>query len=106
MELAITDKKENKSLARTELTCSISFDKASPSRKDIRDAICAATGVPPEQLVVISILGSFGTQKATVTAHSYASKEAAGVERKYLLIRDGLAQKDEKKKAAKAPAKK
>ena len=107
MELAITDKKENKSLARTEITASISFDKAMPSRKEIREALCAATGVAPEQLVIISATGNFGTQKATVLAHTYASKEAAAIEGKHLLVRDGLAQKAEKKKKEKkAQAKK
>ena len=107
MELAITDKKENKSLARTELTAGISFDKAVPSRKEIREALCAATGVAPEQLVIISVNGNFGTQKATVLAHTYSSKEAAAIEGKHLLIRDGLAKKEEKKKKEKkAPAKK
>jgi ribosomal protein S24E len=107
MELSITDKKENKSLARTEITAGISFDKAVPSRKEIREALCAAAGIAPELLTIVSVRGSFGTQKAIVTAHAYASKEAASVERKYLLIRDGLAQKEEKKKEGKkAPAKK
>lgn len=107
MELAITDKKENKSLGRTEVTASISFDKAMPSRKEIRDALCAATGSPADQLVIISAKGSFGTRSATVVAHTYAGKEGVKLEKKYLLIRDGLAQKEEKKKAEKkAPAKK
>ena len=59
-------------------------------------------------LLVIAVVDSqFGMQKAIVTAHAYANKEALAVEKKHLLIRDGLAQKEEKKKAAKAaPAKK
>ena len=107
MEIAINDKKENKSLGRTEITAGISFDKAMPSRKEIRTALCSAAGVAPELLVIVSMRGSFGTKKAVVTAHAYASKEAASVERNYLLVRDGLAQKEAKKKEAKkAPAKK
>lgn len=106
MELAITDKKENKSLSRTEITASISFDKAMPSRKEIREALCAAAGVAPEQMVIIAATGSFGTQKATVTAHAYSSKEAALVERSYLLVRDGLAEKKKKEAKQKAPPKK
>ena len=107
MELSITNKKENKALGRTEITAAISFDKAMPSRKEIREALCAATGAPAEQLVIISANGSFGTQKGTVLAHSYSSKDGMKLEKKYLLIRDGLAQKDAKKAPEKkAPAKK
>lgn len=108
MELAIADKKENRSLGRTELVASISFDKVVPSRKEIREALCAAAGVAPELLVIVSVRGGFGTQKAEVLAHSYSSKEAASVEQKYLLVRDGLAAKEGKKKEGKkaAPQKK
>ena len=75
------------------------------SGKEIREALCAATGTPADQLVVISAIGSFGTQKGTVIAHTYATKDGMKLEKKYLLIRDGLAQKGEKKAAEKkAPA--
>ena len=106
MELSITNKKENKALGRTEVTAAISFDKAMPSRKDIREALCAATGAPAEQLVIISARGSFGTQKGVVLAHVYSTKEGMKLEKKYLLVRDGLAQKTEKAAKKKAPAKK
>jgi len=106
MELAITDKKENKTLGRTDITCTISFDKAMPSRKEIREAICAANGAAPDLLVIVSVNGSFGTQKATVLARVYSSKQALAVESRHLLVRDHLAEKKAKKVKAKAPAKK
>jgi ribosomal protein S24E len=102
MDLAIKDKKENASLNRTEMTCEVGFEKAMPGRKELREAVCAATGAAPELLVIISAKGGFGTNKAIVKAHAYKSKEAFSVERKHLLVRDGLAEKA--KKAAKASA--
>jgi len=105
MELAIKEKNENPLLGRTEFACKVAFDAAPPSRKQLREAICAATGIPPELLVIVSIKGAFGSKEANVIAHGYKSKEALAVERKYLLIRDGLAEK-EKKPAKAAPAKK
>lgn len=106
MELAITDKKENKSLGRTELTCTVSFEKAMPSRKELREAICAAAGGEPGLLVIVSAKGGFGTQRAIVLVHAYKDKAALAVESRHLLVRDGLAQKADKKAAAKSPAKK
>lgn len=106
MELTVKDKHENKALGRTEMTCELSFEKAMPARKQMREAICAATGVAPELLVLISAKGAFGTNKAIVLAHAYKDKAMAGVERKYLLVRDGLAEKEKKQAKAKAPAKK
>ena len=107
MELAVTEKKENNSLQRTELSCTVSYEKAMPSRKELREAICAATGADPTLLVIVSARGGFGTQTGSVLARAYRSKEALTVERKYLLVRDGLAEKKKKEgKKAAAPAKK
>lgn len=105
MDLKITDRKENASLSRAELECEVSFDKAMPSRKQLREAVCAATGVAPELMVIVSAKGRFGTNTALLLARAYKSKEALAVERKYLLVRDGLAEK-QKKAAKKEPAKK
>jgi len=104
MQVNILDKKENKSLSRQEITCGISFEKAKPSRKDLREAICTSTGIAPELLVIVSSKGGFGQRSGTVLVHAYANKEALAVEKKYLLVRDGMMEK--KKKAAKTVAKK
>ncbi len=104
MQVNVKDKKENKSLGRQEITCGISFDKAKPSRKDLREAICTATGIAPELLVIVSSKGGFGERSGTVLVHAYANKEALAVEKKHLLVRDGMMEK--KKKAEKGKAKK
>jgi ribosomal protein S24E len=107
MELLVKSRQENKALSRTEMVCEASFDKAVPSRKELREAICAAAGTDPALLVVVSVEAGFGSKRAVVAAHAYKSKEALAVERKHLLVRDGLAQKEGKKKGEKtAPAKK
>ncbi|MCX6771260.1 MAG: hypothetical protein NTX79_04350 [Candidatus Micrarchaeota archaeon] len=104
MQVNILDKKENKSLQRQEITCGVAFDKAKPSRKDLREAICTATGIAPELMVIVSSKGGFGERSGTVLVHAYASKEGLAVEKKHLLVRDGMAEK--KKKAGKTAAKK
>jgi ribosomal protein S24E len=106
MELAVKDKKENKALQRDELTCEVGFEKAMPSRKQLREAICAATGVPAELLVIVSAKGAFGNTKAVVLAHAYKDKKAMGIERRHLLVRDGLMEKAKKAEKKAAPAKK
>ena len=99
MQVTVKNKSENKSLKRQEITCEISFEKAMPSRKDLREAICTATGIKPELLVIVSSKGSFGTKSGIVLAHAYESKEGLVVEKKHLLVRDGMMEKT--KKAAK-----
>ena len=104
MDLSIKNKELNKALGRTVLTCDVSFDKAMPSRKELREAICAATGIEPALLVILSANGSFGSQRGIVVAHTYSSKETAAVAKKHLLVRDGLAQKEKKAAKKSAPA--
>ena len=104
MQVNIKDKKENKSLSRQEIACDISFEKAKPSRKDLREAISTATGIAPELMVIVSSTGGFGQRSGTVLVHAYANKEALAVEKRHLLVRDGMMEK--KKKAAKTVAKK
>lgn len=105
MQVTVTGKKENKALGRTEITCAMAFEKAMPSRKELREAICAATGGKPELLVIVSSKGSFGTKSGVVLAHAYSSKESLAVEKKHLLVRDGLMEKPKKAAAAKAAKK-
>jgi ribosomal protein S24E len=100
MQVTVKNKSENKSLKRQEITCEISFEKAMPSRKDLREAICTATGISPDLLVIVSSKGGFGTKSGIVLAHAYESKEGLAVEKKHLLVRDGMMEKP--KKAAKS----
>ena len=104
MELTIKQKAENKPLGRQQLACELLYDKAMPSRKEIREAICAATGADPALLVIVSAKGGFGSNKAEVLAHLYKDKAAFTLEQKHLLVRDGLMEKP--KAVAKAAAKK
>ncbi|MCX8197647.1 MAG: hypothetical protein N3F07_00410 [Candidatus Micrarchaeota archaeon] len=105
MELSLIGKKENKALGRHEILCEVSFEKSMPSRKQLREAICAAAGVSPELLVVVSAKSQFGSKRGKVVAHAYKDKKSMEVERKHLLVRDGLMEK-EKKSGKKAPAQK
>lgn len=106
MELVVKGKTENRTMGRQELLCEVSFDKATPSRKQLREAICAAAGCAPELLVIVSAEGAFGTQKATIRAHAYRDKKAMGVAGRHLLVRDGLEEKKKKEAKKAAPAKK
>jgi ribosomal protein S24E len=93
MQVTVTGKRENKALGRMEIACAIVFEKAMPSRKELREAICAATGAKPDLLVIVSSKGGFGTKSGMVLAHAYENKEALAVEKKHLLVRDGLLEK-------------
>ncbi|MEM4348486.1 MAG: hypothetical protein QXN37_02860 [Candidatus Anstonellaceae archaeon] len=99
MEVTISHRRENRSLDRTELLCDVSFDKAVPSRKELREAIVASVGCDPSCLIIVSVKGRFGCHTAKVRAHIYKTKEALlATERHHLLVRDGLAEKKKEDK--------
>ncbi len=107
MELSVDMRSKNEILGREDITFTVKFDAAIPSRKQVREALSSATGLPAGQIVLVRLRGGFGIRAAKGLAHAYAKVDDLKNERRYLLIRDGLAQKEEKKaEAKKAPAKK
>jgi len=52
MELKITDKKEEPLLSRTRVEAEISFDKTTPSKSEIKDALVKDMGYK-EKLVIV-----------------------------------------------------
>ncbi len=109
MNISIDSKNTNALLGRTDVKFSIEFEGGVPSRKAVREALAAALSVPAERIVVVRLDSSFGVHTLRGISHLYQTPEAAlKNEKKHLLIRDGLAVKEEKKKEEKkaAPAKK
>lgn len=108
MNISIDLRTGNALLGRTEVTFSLTFEGAVPSRKEVREGLSMALSTPSERIVVVRLDSSFGTHRASGLAHVYPTPEAAlAGEQTHLLVRDGLKQKEEKKKEEKkAPAKK
>jgi small subunit ribosomal protein S24e len=108
MNVNIVSTVDNKLLERREIEAEVSFDAATPKRADLKQAICGKVGANAELMVLRQVSSSFGSKAVKVTAHLYPSKDALmAAEPKFIKIREGLMQKEEKKKkVAKAPAKK
>jgi len=109
MEIEIKNKTENKVLARDELTFTLTFEKAVPSRKDVRAELAKKVGCDEKLLVVDAMKCQYGTQEAVCTARIYKEEKGVKVERRYMLVRNSLAEKKAKKvkqKAAPAAKKK
>jgi len=108
MNISIDSRTGNAMMGRTDVAFSLSFDKAIPSRKEVREGISMAISTPAERIVVVRMDNSFGTHRVSGVAHVYPTPDAAlKTEKKHLLVRDALIAKEEKKKEEKkAPAKK
>lgn len=106
MNLEIQNKQTNTLLARTDVTFKASFDAGVPARKEVKSALSTALSIEPERIVIVRLSTTSGMRTVQGLAHVYDKPEAALKDAKHLLLRDGLVQKEDKKAAAKASAKK
>ena len=108
MEVEIISKKDNKLLERKEVNAVISFDAATPTRKEIREAVGTKLGLNPELTVLNSVVNEFGSKRIRVIAHSYTDmKKLMDTEPEYVRKRDGIGAEEKKEeKPAEAPAEK
>jgi small subunit ribosomal protein S24e len=106
MNINIISKSENTVIGRKEFLFELGYEKTTPKKTDVREAIVTKTGVLPDTLVIKSINQHTGEKKATVIAYAYSDVELMmAVEPKYILRRNGFI-KDEEKKDEKKPEEK
>ncbi|HIH23009.1 TPA: hypothetical protein HA238_04730 [Candidatus Micrarchaeota archaeon] len=110
MKVEITDTTENKLYERKEIKADVSFVGPTPKKAEIKTELAGKVGANPELCIIRKIKNEFGKQEVAVLMHSYESAETLKKnEPDFVLVREGLAQKKEKKKKVKktaAPAKK
>lgn len=102
MKVEIASKKENPLLERTELSFSAEHaGKPTPNRDEVRAAIASALSVPKERVIVDSMDTEYGKGMSMGYAKVYDTQEAVMKgESRHLLVRNKLAEKKVKAKAA------
>lgn len=99
MDVVIINSKENDVLGRKEIIANISFDKSTPTRKEIKELISVKIGANPDNIVLRKVKSNFGVRSIEATFHIYPTKEAVlATEPKYILIRDSIVEKNQRKK--------
>lgn len=104
MNVDIKSKTDNKLLDRKEIDAVVTFDGATPSKNDLRQAICGKAGLNPDLVVLSEIHTGYGIQSVKVIAHAYENKESLmSVEPEHMKKRYGIGQppKEEKKEEPK-----
>ncbi|MFH1591306.1 MAG: hypothetical protein ABIC95_05265 [archaeon] len=76
MNFKIISKEDQPLLSATKVTVDITYDKVTPSRKDVAAAVAKDTGAKPELVRVHGIDTTFGFGKATATVVVYKDEEA------------------------------
>jgi ribosomal protein S24E len=74
--MKITEKKENPLLSRTEVTAEITFEKATPSKNDVKKQLASELKKDESLIVVKNIHTDYGAATARLSAFIYDSKEA------------------------------
>jgi len=95
MKLIIINKKENPLLSRTIVESEIKFDKATPSKDEIKSKLGKDLGIEEKLIVVKGIYMKYGLKKAKNLAYVYENEEALK------RIEVGKKEKSGKKKEAK-----
>lgn len=100
MEVKIENKKNNQLLNRTEVYFTITHEgEGTPNREIIRNELADKLNTKKENIVVDSLSSGFGIRKTEGYAKVYTSiKQAKGLEREHLLVRNKIAVKEETKK--------
>ncbi|MBR9698926.1 hypothetical protein GOV09_00515 [Candidatus Woesearchaeota archaeon] len=75
MKIDINEKKENILLSRFEIQGVVHFDKATPSRANVQEALSKELKVDKSLIVIKIIDTAFGDRTAKVTVYQYISKE-------------------------------
>ena len=102
MNVDILFKTDNKVLERKEVSAEVSYEGATPKRKDLKQAVCSKVGASPDLSVLRDVNPTYGKQAVKVTVHSYGKKETMmSTEPAHILKRDGLAEEEKKEEAPK-----
>jgi small subunit ribosomal protein S24e len=107
MEIEITSRKNNPLLNRTEVRFIIRHqNEKTPTRAIIRDELAEELNAKKEAVIVDELVSHFGLQQTEGYAKVYTSmKKAEELESKFLLTRNKIISKKEKKEEAPAEEK-
>ncbi len=75
MNIEITKKQEFPLLKRTKIHAIVKFDKSTPSRLDLKNAIATKLGTSADNIIIQKINTKFCERSAEVIIHSYKNEE-------------------------------
>ena len=76
MQLKIVNKKEDPLLSRTKVESEIIFEKATPSREEIKNELVKVLGKDEKLIVIKGIYTSYGLRKAKNLSYVYENEES------------------------------
>ena len=97
MEIKVTEIKDNKLLGRKEIYFEVIHEgEPTPSREAVKGKLAAMLDLDPNTMVLQYIRSYFGSHVSRGYAKAYETRERMlYIEPDYILLRDGLIQKEE-----------
>lgn len=86
-EISVENDFNNKLLKRREISVSLDYEGATPSREDIKRSVSDKLNVKKDNMVIVRVKTLFGTNKANVLIHEYADAEAMKTAQKHMIAR-------------------
>ena len=100
MDIEILKQDEQHLLDRKVIKAALTFEGATPSRKEVLSSLASALKTKEDHLVLKTVRSAFGRTRAVVTAHLYKDKDLlAKHEPSYMLQRGKPKEKKGAKKA-------
>ena len=104
MEIEIMESNENPLLKRKEIKFRVSFDGATPDRKNVKEKLCTHLKAKPELTIVDEMSQGYGSTEVLGYAKVYHDAEALKIELKHMIRRDKGEKAEKKAKEAKKKA--
>ena len=105
VDIIVNEDKENALLRRREVKFEVRFEGATPSRKDVKEALRSKLGVDANLVVIRKLNQPFGIARIQGEAAVYKDEKAKAVEHSHLLRRDAGEKGNKKKEAPKETGK-
>lgn len=99
--ITIIKQNENRLIKRKEYVLRVDYVDGTPSRKELRELIASRLGIDEKKLIILKVDSGFGARSCHVFARVYDTEELLKrFEPKYILMREGLIPKPEKKQSS------
>lgn len=105
MDVEIINSIDNQLLERKEVDANVHFKGATPSRKEIKEAVCGKIGANPDIVVLREVNNEYGVQRVKVSVHVYKNAEKMKeVEPEHLIKKETKKEEKKEEKPQEAPA--
>lgn len=100
MEISITHKEDVPLLKRTEVSARMTYEGATPSRKEVQAAVAKALNGKKDQLIITKVTTKYGDQSAAVNGYYYSDRSVLEKLEQKAMIKKNTFEEEKKEEVA------